>query len=85
MGGQRRAQAVERKKFETAADAARALPHLFRPISDAPTLIGEEQDVLAQCEAAVETLKVAFWAAGKALRISTGRDRGRPSAGSTAR
>ncbi|MET8571826.1 hypothetical protein [Streptomyces sp. NPDC004783] len=69
MGGQRRGKAVERKKFATAVDMAQALPHLFRPISDSPTLIGEEQDSLAQCEAAVETLKGAFWAAGKALQI----------------
>ena len=69
MGGQRRGKAVERKKFTTAVDMARDLPHLFRPISDSPALIGEEQDSLAQCEAAVETLKGAFWAAGKALQI----------------
>jgi len=69
MGGQRRARPVERKKFQTAVDMARDLPHLFKPISDSPTLIGEEQDRLAQCEAAVETLKGAFWAAGKALQI----------------
>ncbi|MFF7190572.1 hypothetical protein ACFZAR_36380 [Streptomyces sp. NPDC008222] len=69
MGGQRRGRPVERKKFSTAIDMAQALPHLFKPISDSPTLIGEEQDSLAQCEAAVETLKGAFWAAGKALQI----------------
>ncbi|MFE0207074.1 hypothetical protein [Streptomyces sp. NPDC058985] len=69
MGGQRRGKAVERKKFATAVDMAQSLPHLFKPISDSPTLIGEEQDSLAQCEAAVETLKGAFWAAGKALQI----------------
>ncbi|MFF1358711.1 hypothetical protein [Streptomyces sp. NPDC058297] len=69
MGGQRRGKAVERKKFATAVDMAKDLPHLFKPISDSPTLIGEEEDSLAQCEAAVETLKGAFWAAGKALQI----------------
>lgn len=69
MGGQRRGRPVERKKFTTAIDMAKELPHLFKPISDSPTLIGEEQDSLAQCEAAVETLKGAFWAAGKALQI----------------
>lgn len=69
MGGQRRGKPVERKKFATAVDMAKALPHLFKPISDSPALIGEEQDSLAQCEAAVETLKGAFWAAGKALQI----------------
>lgn len=69
MGRQRRSVAVEQKKFTTAVDMAHELPHLFKPISDSPTLIGEEQDSLAQCEAAVETLKGAFWAAGKALQI----------------
>ncbi|MER6844767.1 hypothetical protein [Streptomyces platensis] len=69
MGGQRRGKAVERKKFETAVDMAQALPQLFKPIASSPTLTGEEQDNLAQCEAAVETLKGAFWAAGKALHI----------------
>lgn len=69
MGRQRRSAAVEQKKFTTAVDMAQELPHLFKPISDSPTLIGEEQDSLAQCEAAVETLKGAFWAAGKALQI----------------
>ncbi|WP_331756724.1 hypothetical protein [Streptomyces decoyicus] len=69
MGGQRRSKAVERKRFASAVDMAQALPHLFKPISSSPALIGEEQDSLAQCEAAVETLKGAFWAAGKALQI----------------
>lgn len=69
MGGQRRGKAVERKKFETAVDMAQALPQLFKPIASSPALTGEEQDNLAQCEAAVETLKAAFWAAGKALHI----------------
>ncbi|MFJ1993032.1 hypothetical protein [Streptomyces asiaticus] len=69
MGGQRRSKAVERKKFQTAIDMAQDLPHLFKPISDSGVLIGEEQDHLAQCEAAIETLKGAFWAAGKALNI----------------
>jgi hypothetical protein len=69
MGGQRRGKAVERKKFESAVDMAQALPQLFRPIASSPMLTGEEEDNLAQCEAAVETLKGAFWAAGKALHI----------------
>lgn len=69
MGGRRGSKAVEQKKFETAADMARSLPHLFRPIATSPTLTGEETEALAQCEASIETLKVAFWAAGKALQI----------------
>lgn len=69
MGGQRRSQAVERKRFDTAIDMARALPHLFKPIATSPALIGEEAEALAQCEAAVTTLQWAFWLAGKALQI----------------
>lgn len=69
MGGQRRSRAVENKKFESAVDMAQNLPQLFKPIATSPTLTGEERDNLAQCEAAVETLKAAFWAAGKALHI----------------
>lgn len=69
MGRQRRPTAVEQKRFETAADMARALPHHFRPISDSPVLTSEERENLAQCEAAVDTLQWAFWLAGKALQI----------------
>lgn len=57
------------RRHETAADVARGLPAVSRPLGDAPALMLEEQEMLARCEAAVETLKVAFWAAGKALQI----------------
>ena len=72
MGRQRgtaRETAVERWGYTSAVDMAKALPHHFKPIADTPTLIEEERDSLAQCEAAIETLKTAFWAAGKALQI----------------
>ncbi|MEU9428594.1 hypothetical protein AB0D87_38250 [Streptomyces sp. NPDC048342] len=69
MGRQRTSKAVDLKKFETAVDMARALPHHFRPVSDSPVLTQEERENLAQCEAAVDTLQWAFYAAGKALQI----------------
>ncbi|WP_146252230.1 hypothetical protein [Streptomyces carminius] len=54
---------------------ARALKPLRRPISEQPTtLTVEEQEILAQCTAAVDTLQWAFWLAGKALEsIREGR------------
>jgi hypothetical protein len=58
------------RRPETATDVARKLPAPPpRPIADTPVLIGEEQEVFARCEAAIETLKWAFWSAGKALQI----------------
>ncbi|MFE4574594.1 hypothetical protein [Streptomyces chartreusis] len=70
MGRQRRsATAVERWDFQTAIDMGNALPHLFKPISDLPKLTEPEREALAQCKASVETLKLAFFAAGKALQI----------------
>jgi hypothetical protein len=71
MGRQRNAAktAVERWDFQTAVDMAKELPHLFAPISDLPQLTTDEREALARCKAAVETLKLAFFAAGKALQI----------------
>ncbi|CAM5735274.1 putative protein OS=Streptomyces fumanus OX=67302 GN=GCM10018772_70470 PE=4 SV=1 [Streptomyces fumanus] len=70
MGRQRGGSAQERFEFRSAIDMARALPNLFRPISAQPkTLTSDERQSLAQCEAAVDTLKWAFWLAGKALQI----------------
>lgn len=69
MGRQRGVGRVEHRP-KTAVDMARELPLLFRQLSDQPNiLIGEEQDAFAKCEAAIENLKAAFWAAGKALQI----------------
>jgi hypothetical protein len=72
MGRQRSAApaAQERWDLKTAVHMARSLPHHFKPISDLPnTLTHEERESLAKCEAAIETLQFAFWAAGKALQI----------------
>ncbi|MBZ3908859.1 hypothetical protein [Streptomyces griseiscabiei] len=61
-GGHRRPQ--------TTTELALALPEPpSRPIASTPVLITEEEDVFLRCEVAIENLKVAFWAAGKALGI----------------
>ncbi|MGW3199996.1 hypothetical protein ACWDBD_36625 [Streptomyces sp. NPDC001118] len=47
---------------------ARAIKVPSRPLSEQPeTLTTDERELLAQCNAAVETLQWAFWLAGKAL------------------
>lgn len=70
MGRQRGgASAQERYTYQTAAVMAKHLPQHFKQVSDLPVLTEQERDSLAQCEAAVETLKWAFWLAGKALHI----------------
>ncbi|MGW6876226.1 hypothetical protein [Streptomyces xanthophaeus] len=38
-------------------------------LATSPTLIGDEQELMVRCEAAIENLKFAFWAAGKALQV----------------
>lgn len=58
------------RKTQTAADLAQTLPAPpAQPIGTAPKLVLEEPEIFAQCEAAIETLKYAFWAAGKALQV----------------
>jgi hypothetical protein len=47
---------------------ASRLPEPHEPASDSPTLSGRERSDLAACEAALDRLRVAFWAAGKALQ-----------------
>ena len=38
-------------------------------LTDTPALIAQEQDMLIKCESAIENLRFAFWAAGKALQV----------------
>jgi hypothetical protein len=38
-------------------------------LTDTPALIAQEQDMLVKCESAIENLRFAFWAAGKALQV----------------
>lgn len=45
------------------------LPDPYKAFSDSPNLIDTERNDLAVCEAAIEALRLAFWAAGKALQV----------------
>jgi hypothetical protein len=64
------AAAGGRRRPETTTDLVLSLPAPPpQPIASTPVLITEEQDVFVRCEVAIENLKVAFWAAGKALEI----------------
>ncbi|MFI2764861.1 hypothetical protein ACH5A3_39530 [Streptomyces echinatus] len=40
-----------------------------KQLTDTPALIAQEQDMLVKCESAIENLRFAFWAAGKALQV----------------
>jgi hypothetical protein len=59
------------RKPDNAVQLARALGTTppDRQLADTPALIAQEQDMLLRCEAALENLRFAFWAAGKALQI----------------
>ncbi|MFI9588248.1 hypothetical protein ACIHCQ_42185 [Streptomyces sp. NPDC052236] len=58
------------RRPETTTDLVLKLPAPpEHPIASTPVLITEEEDVFVRCEVAIENLKVAFWAAGKALEI----------------
>ncbi|MYW04111.1 hypothetical protein GT354_38685, partial [Streptomyces sp. SID3343] len=69
MGRSRGPERDKDRRPKSAADVALALPAPFAPLSDNAVLIADEQRDLMACEAAIETLKVAFWAAGKALNV----------------
>ncbi|MCK9895214.1 hypothetical protein [Frankia sp. AgB32] len=45
------------------------LPAPYEAIGDSPNLIDTERQDLALAEAAIDSLRVAFWAAGKALQL----------------
>jgi hypothetical protein len=53
----------------SAADAALALPTPRESRNDSPALFDAERRDLAACEAAIDGLRIAFWAAGKALQV----------------
>lgn len=46
-----------------------ALPDPYEAIGESPNLIDTERRDLALAEAAIDSLRVAFWAAGKALQL----------------
>jgi hypothetical protein len=54
---------------ESVVSLAQALPQPALPIATTPVLILAEEEMLAKCEAAVDSLALAFWLAGKALHV----------------
>jgi uncharacterized protein (DUF2252 family) len=52
-----------------AATSLPAVPIPYEASSGSPDLVDAERADLAACEAAIDTLRVAFWAAGKALQV----------------
>lgn len=58
---------------DNAIELARALGDSAKlptqQLTDTPALIAQEQDMLIKCESAIENLRFAFWAAGKALQV----------------
>lgn len=58
---------------DNAIELARALGDSAKlptnQLTDTPALIAQEQDMLVKCESAIENLRFAFWAAGKALQV----------------
>jgi hypothetical protein len=67
MGRQRSAPGV--RKDPDASDVPLALPAPYEALSDSEVLVDVERRDLAACEAAIDGLRVAFWAAGKALQV----------------
>jgi hypothetical protein len=54
----------------TAVALARAIDSLpTKQLADTPVLIAQERELLVRCEAALENLRIAYWAAGKALQV----------------
>ena len=54
---------------ESVASLALKLPDPKPPIATTPVLILAEEEMLSKCEAAVDSLALAFWLAGKALHV----------------
>lgn len=54
---------------DSVAELALRLPEPAAPIATSPVLIEAEKEMLARCEAAVDSLALSFWLAGKALHV----------------
>ncbi|MFJ4799162.1 hypothetical protein [Kitasatospora purpeofusca] len=54
---------------DSVAELALRLPEPAQPIATSPVLIEAEKEMLARCEAAVDSLALSFWLAGKALNV----------------
>lgn len=53
----------------TFATSLSGVPAPYEPADESPALTGKDRSHLAACEAAIDTLRAAFWAAGKALQV----------------
>lgn len=69
MGRRREVGGDGGRRTKSAVDVPMALPAPYEAISDSPNLVDVERSDLAACEAAIDSLRVAFWAAGKALQV----------------
>ena len=58
-----------RREDGPALAAEQRVPAPREPLSDGLDLLPQEQADLGACEAAIDTLRLAFWAAGKALQV----------------
>lgn len=67
--GRRRTTGQPSRQPQGAAAFAAQLPTPHDPFTDSPSLMEDEQRDLAACELAIDHLRVAFWAAGKALAV----------------
>jgi len=67
MGRERSAPGIRRDP--DASDVPLALPAPYEALSESANLIEVERRDLAACEAAIDGLRLAFWAAGKALHV----------------
>jgi hypothetical protein len=55
---------------DTAVALARAIgTPPTKQLADTPVLVAQETQMLQRCEAALENMRLAFWAAGKALQV----------------
>ncbi|MFB7668314.1 hypothetical protein ACFC1R_31085 [Kitasatospora sp. NPDC056138] len=68
MGRQRNVTPEGPRKPKGIVDLVQEIVLPGRPLSDTDVLMVDEQRNLLACEAAIEAVKLAFWAAGKALQ-----------------
>jgi hypothetical protein len=57
------------RRPRTAAELAQQMPAPYAALNDSPNLVDTERADLELCETAIDALRLAFWAAGKALQI----------------
>jgi hypothetical protein len=68
MGRRREVGAAARARQEQLVVSPESVPVPYEAFSDSPNLVDTERQDLAACEKAINGLRLAFWAAGKALQ-----------------